>query len=100
MLQVQETKRRRYRPEELGERDWMPRACVKMPFLYKTWLRDFLCYLIKRRVEARQDAVTITLDEYDYVSLSEIVVHFDNARLIKSSVEPLTQYGGRDAASR
>ena len=93
MSEVQKRHHRRFRPEELGERDWMPTSCIKMSSLYKMWLRQFLMYLVKTRLDAGDDHITIELDEWDFSTLVEIIAHFDNARLIKSSVDPLTRYG-------
>lgn len=100
MSEVQNQTNKRFRPEDLGERDWWPRACVKMSFMYKCWLRSFLKYLVRCRIDAGTDNVTVNIDEQDVNALLDIIGHFDNARLIKSSVEPLSKYGGRDGNPR
>ena len=96
MSEVPKTANKKFRLENLGERDWWPRCCVKMPSLYKMYLRNFLSYLVRTRVESGTDYIIVEVNEQDYSSLVDIVNHLDNARWIKSSVEKLTTYGGKD----
>lgn len=97
MSEVQTRINRRFRPEDVGERDWWPTSCIKMSMMYKVWLRSFLMDLIRARVDSQSDEVQIIIDEWDFTALMEIINHFDRARLLKSSVERLTTYGGSDA---
>lgn len=82
--------------EDYAERDWHTRCCIKMTTIHKGWLRCLLRELLRRRVDAGQDFVTIEVNELDFLTIEEILMHIDNYRFIKSSIEPLTQYGGCD----
>lgn len=96
MPQVQNGTKRKFHPEDFCERDWHPRVCIKITWLHKSWLRTLFQELMKARVNAGQDTITLQIDEEDFMMLSEILHHFDNYRFIKSSIEPLVQYGGAD----
>lgn len=87
-----------FRHCDVCERDWHPRVCIKMTSLHKMWLRRLLMTLVKRRVDTGP-VVSVTIDEDDFLYLVEIIGHFDNARFIKSSIDPLTSYGGSDSSS-
>lgn len=88
---------RRFHIEDYAERDWHPRCCIKLTTIHKTWLRCLLRELMRRRIDAGQDLVTIEVCEEDFLAIQEILNHLDNYRFIKSSIEPLTQYGGCDS---
>lgn len=83
--------------EDYAERDWQPRCCIKLTTIHRTWLRCFLRELLCRRIDAGQDFVQIEVNSLDFLTIQEILNHIDNYRFIKSSIEPLTQYGGSDS---
>lgn len=83
--------------EDYAERDWQPRVCIKLTTIHKTWLRCLLRELLRRRIDAGQDFVSIEVNELDFLTIQEILNHLDNYRFIKSSIEPLTQYSGCDS---
>lgn len=99
MPKGQSISHRSLHPEDYAERDWMPRCCIKLTTIHRTWLRCLLRELLRRRIDAGGDFVSIEVNEYDFLAIEEILGHIDNFRFIKSSVEPLTQYGGADNPS-
>lgn len=96
MPKGQSISHRSLQPEDYAERDWMPRCCIKLTTIHKFWLRCLLRELLRRRVNAGQDIIEIEVNEIDFLTIEEILAHIDNYRFIKSSIEPLTQYGSFD----
>lgn len=96
MPEVQKAKRKQFFAEDYSDRDWIPRCCIKISTIHRDWLRSLLRSLIRARIEFHSPTFLISIDELDFLWMQEILEHVDNYRIIKSSVAPLTQYGGAD----
>lgn len=92
MSQVQQHSRRFFPHTDFSDRDWIPRRCVKMSCIHRDYMRRLLRKLIRARVNNLSPSVSLTIDNEDFVYLTELLDCLEKSRLIKSSVAQLTAY--------